>query len=92
MVPPALPRPELVVRLTGITEVLGAVGLLLRPVAPYAAFGLAAQLVAMFPANVHAARRKLVIGGRPVTPLGPRALLQVVFLGAALAVACAQWP
>src|SRR5262245_18785912 len=40
MVPPALPRPELLVTLTGVTELLGAVGLLVTPVARWAAFAL----------------------------------------------------
>jgi hypothetical protein len=41
----------------------------------------------MFPANVHAARAKLTLGGRPATPLGLRTVLQVVFLAATVAVA-----
>jgi uncharacterized membrane protein len=44
-------------------------------------------LLAMFPANVHAAREGLNIGGTPVTPLVPRTLLQVLFLGATVAAA-----
>jgi hypothetical protein len=39
----------------------------------------------MFPANVHAARAKLSLDGRPVTPLPQRTVLQVVFLAAVLA-------
>jgi uncharacterized membrane protein len=82
MVPAWVPRPELAVTLTGVLEVVGAVGVLVPATAPYAAVGLAMLLVAMFPANVHAARAKLSIGGRPVTPLGPRSVMQVVFLAA----------
>jgi uncharacterized membrane protein len=84
MVPPSLPDPELLVTLTGIAELLGALGLLIPRVAPYAATGLALLLIAMFPANVHAARAQLAIDGRPVMDVLPRALLQVVFLGAVL--------
>jgi hypothetical protein len=36
---------------------------------------------------VYAARRRLDLGGRPVTPLVPRTVLQVVFVAAALASA-----
>ena len=86
MVPPPFPEPELLVTLTGIAEVLGAAGLLLPRTAPWAAGALALLLVALFPANVHAAREGLTIGGAPVTPLVPRAVLQAVFV-AALAVA-----
>ncbi len=84
MVPPIFPDPELLVTLTGLAEVLGAVGLLLPRVAPWAAGGLALLLLAMFPANVHAAREGLQIGGAPVTPLVPRLALQVGFLAAVL--------
>src|SRR5262245_53954126 len=44
MVPRSLPRPEAIVMLTGVLEVLGAVGLLLRPLAPLAAAGLSLLL------------------------------------------------
>jgi len=82
MVPAWFPRPELAVTLTGVLEVAGAVGMLVPATAPYAAVGLAILLLAMFPANVHAARAKLSIGGRPVTPLLPRSAMQGVFLAA----------
>jgi uncharacterized membrane protein len=84
MVPPALPNPELLVTVTGVAEIAGAVGLLVPRLAPWAAAGLALRLVAVFPANVHAAREGLSIGGRPATPLVLRAALQIVFLAAVL--------
>ncbi|MFC0028966.1 DoxX family membrane protein [Micromonospora chaiyaphumensis] len=86
MVPPRLPRPGLLVTLTGVLELLGALGLLLPATARPAAVGLALLMLAMFPANVSAARRGLTLAGRPVTPLGTRTVLQVVFVAAALAV------
>jgi uncharacterized membrane protein len=86
MVPPGLPEPALLVTVTGILELAGAVGLLWRPTAPWAAAGLAALLVAMFPANVYAAVAGLTLDGEPAMALLPRTLLQVVFLGATLAV------
>jgi uncharacterized membrane protein len=87
MVPPRFARPEALVTLTGVLELMGAVGLLVRPLAPVAAGGLALLLLAMFPANVHAARAGLTLGGRPATALVPRTLLQLLFLAAAGAVA-----
>ena len=84
MVPDSFPAPELLVTLTGIAELLGAAGLLVPRLAPWAGAALALLFVAMFPANVHAAREGLTIGGAPVTPLVPRALLQVLFVAAAL--------
>jgi uncharacterized membrane protein len=70
---------------TGVLEILGAVGLLIPPIAPIAAAGLALLLIALFPANVRAAREHLALGGRPATALPLRTLLQLVFLVAALA-------
>jgi uncharacterized membrane protein len=87
MIPPSLPRPDLLVTLTGGLELAGAVGLLITPLAPLAAIGLALLMLAMFPANVSAARRGLTLGGKPVTPLPQRTLLQIVFIGAAIAAA-----
>jgi uncharacterized membrane protein len=86
MVPPVFPRPDLLVTATGIAEALGAVGLLLPAMARYAALGLSLFLVAVFPANVHAARESLTIAGQPVTALIPRTFLQIVFLAATVAV------
>jgi uncharacterized membrane protein len=49
-----------------------------------AAVCLAALLVALFPANVRAAREKLTFGGRPATALPLRTLLQLVYIAATL--------
>jgi uncharacterized membrane protein len=87
MIPAALPRPALLVTATGVLELAGAAGLLIPPLAPFAAIGLAVLMVAMFPANVSAARRGLTLGGRPATPIPLRTALQVGFVAAA--VACA---
>ncbi|RKN43462.1 DoxX family membrane protein [Micromonospora endolithica] len=86
MVPPGLPRPALLVTVTGILELAGAVALLVPTTARWAAAGLALLMLAMFPANVSAARRGLMLGGRPVTPLGTRTLLQIVFVGTAAVI------
>ncbi|WP_406074950.1 DoxX family protein [Micromonospora sp. NBC_01638] len=86
MVPPRLPRPGLLVTLTGVLELIGAIGLLVPATARVAAAGLGLLMLAMFPANVSAARRKLTLAGRPVTPLGQRAVLQIVFVAAATAI------
>jgi uncharacterized membrane protein len=83
MIPAALPRPYLLVTVTGVLELAGAVGLLIAPLAPYAASGLALLMAAMFPANVSAARRGLSLGGKPVTPLPQRIALQTLFIAAA---------
>lgn len=89
MVPPRLPRPDLLVTITGVLELAGAAGLLLPATARLAAGCLALLMVAMFPANVSAARRAVALGGRPPTPLPLRTVLQVIFVAAAVAVAIA---
>lgn len=87
MVPARLPRPELLVAITGVLELLGAIGLFVPMTRTAAAICLALLLVAMFPANVSAALRKLPLGGKPATPLVPRTLMQLLFVGACVAVA-----
>ncbi|MBQ0902890.1 DoxX family membrane protein [Micromonospora sp. U21] len=86
MVPPGLPRPDLLVTVTGALELVGAVGLLVPATARPAAIGLGLLMLAMFPANVSAARRKLALAGRPVTPLVQRTALQIVFVAAAAVI------
>lgn len=80
MVPPALPRPDLLVTLTGIAELAGAVGLMVPSLARASAWALAALLAAMFPANIHASRTEHTIAGRPHTPMVIRAPLQVFWI------------
>ncbi|BAH49764.1 DoxX family protein [Rhodococcus opacus] len=84
MVPPSLPNPGLLVTVTGLLELAGAAGLLIGRTAPWAAGGLTALLILMFPANVYAAVEGLSTG--PFEALLPRTLLQIVFLSATLAV------
>lgn len=86
MIPPRLPRPDLLVTLTGALELAGAAGLLIPTTARLAAAGLGLLMLAMFPANVSAARRRLTLAGRPVTPLGQRTILQIVFVATAAAI------
>jgi uncharacterized membrane protein len=82
MVPPAFPAPALLVTLTGIVELAGAAGLMVPSLARPSAYALMALLIAMFPANVFAARRALTIGGRPATPLAVRLPMQVFWIAA----------
>src|SRR6516162_4473599 len=49
MVPRVFPRPDLIVSVTGVLEILGAVGLLIPTTAPIAAACLAVLLIALFP-------------------------------------------
>ena len=87
MVPPALPRPDRLVTLTGILEILGAIGLFLPITARAACIFLVLLLLALFPANIHAARQNLTIAGRPVPSLPIRAAIQGVFIATLIAAA-----
>ncbi len=89
MVPPRLTKPELLVTVTGVLELAGAAGLLLPATYRPAAGCLALLMLAMFPANVHAARHRVDIAGKPATPLPLRTALQILFVAAALTVALA---
>jgi uncharacterized membrane protein len=51
MVPPAFPRPDVLVTVTGLLEILGAIGLVLPGTTRAAATCLALLLLVMFPAN-----------------------------------------
>ncbi|MDN5860354.1 MAG: DoxX family protein [Pseudonocardia sp.] len=84
MVPPWAPAPGLLVTVTGVLELLGAVGLLVSRTAHWAAAGLTALLVGMFPANIHLA---LTAPDLPWhAELLPRTLMQLVFLSATVTV------
>jgi uncharacterized membrane protein len=80
MVPPGLPRPDLLVLATGVLEIAGAAGLLFERTRFWAACGLILLMVAMLPANVSAAHRGLELRGRRVTPLWIRVPMQVLFV------------
>src|SRR5262245_23105837 len=82
MVPPRLPSPSFLVAVTGALEIAGAIGLLIPQLVAAAAYGLIALMVALFPANMYAARRGLMIAGRRATPLVWRLPLQLFWIGA----------
>lgn len=86
IVPPRLPSPERLVAVTGVLELLGAVGLLYPPTRIAAATCLFLLMLAMFPANIYASQM-------PDTPpsmtanLCVRSVEEVVYLAAAVFVA-----
>jgi len=55
LIPPWLPDGTLVVQISGVCEILGGVGALLRQTRRYAGIGLIALLIAVFPANLQMA-------------------------------------
>jgi uncharacterized membrane protein len=90
MVPARLPHPGLLVTATGVLELLGALGLLVPGLVRASAYALIALLVALFPANMRAARMGLLVAGRPATPLVIRLPLQLFWIAALWWVARAQ--
>ena len=87
MVPPVFTHAEALVTITGILEILGAVGLLVPNTSRLAAVCLAILLLVLFPANIRAAREHLTILGRPAPGLIVRGAIQLVFFSALVTVA-----
>lgn len=61
IVPPQLPRPRALVYISGAAEVVLGVGVLFRRTRRASAWGIAALLVAVFPANVYMATDDLAV-------------------------------
>lgn len=90
IMPPYLPAHRALVLLSGVAEILGGLGVLLSaPIRRWAGVGLAALLVAVFPANLHMAQAGLGLDGMPAEGSEPLLLwlrlpLQAVLIGWAL--------
>lgn len=80
IVPPYLPRPELLVYVSGAAELAGGVGLLLPPTRRLAAWGLIALLLAVFPANVYMAQHNAALFQLPAWVVWGRLPLQLVLI------------
>ena len=90
-----VPCPDAVVALTGIAEILGAIGLMVPRLRYAAAIGLAAYAVCVYPANINHAVNDIAIGGTSLSWWyhGPRLLLQPLFVWLALwAGHVIDWP
>jgi uncharacterized membrane protein len=86
IVPPRLPKPALLVTVTGVLELLGAVGVLYPPTRVAAAVCLFALMLVMFPANVYASR--MPNPPKSMTSrLDVRSGEEVIYLAAAVVVA-----
>jgi uncharacterized membrane protein len=53
IMPPYFPAPQVLVLISGMAEIAGGLGLLIRPCRRAAGWGLIALLVAVFPANIY---------------------------------------
>lgn len=63
IMPPFLPAPLLLVYISGVAEIAGGLGLLYPPTRRWAAWGLVALLVAVFPANIYHAVADVPVAG-----------------------------
>ena len=78
MMPPGFPAPVFLVQLTGVLEILGAIGLFLPAFRRRAGFLLTVLMVAIFPANVHVAGQ--VIAGLAMPSVPVRTAMQIVYI------------
>jgi len=98
--PDWVPFAEQIIFLTGIAEILGAIGLMvprkiIQWVRPAAGIGLALYAICVFPANINHAINDIAIGGSELSWWyhGPRLLFQPVIVWWALfAGEVVRWP
>ena len=69
IMPPYLPYHLSLVYLSGICEVAGGIGVLFPPLRRLSGYGLAALLIAVFPANLHMALNNISLPGMESSPL-----------------------
>src|SRR6266849_9073091 len=72
MMPDWIPQPLALIYFTGLCEIAGALGLLLPSLRQAAGIALIVFFIAVFPANVKAARSGVGMGGTRVTPIRMR--------------------
>lgn len=82
IVPPQFSKPALLVEISGVCEIVGGIGLLVRPLRRGAGSGLILLLIAVFPANIHMAVSPNSIPGLHIATwlLWLRLPLQLVFV------------
>jgi uncharacterized membrane protein len=80
MMPPSFPWPRALVFFTGLCEIAGAIGLLLPLTRRAAGFALILFFIAVFPANIRAARSGVTLRGKPTTALWLRFPMQLLFI------------
>jgi uncharacterized membrane protein len=86
IVPLVLPFKKAIVLISGLAEMALGAGLLYEPLRRLAAWGLIALYVAVFPANVSQALRKIPFGKAPLWTTWARLPLQVGFIAWAYAL------
>jgi uncharacterized membrane protein len=92
MIPPPFTGELWVIYVTGVLQIAGAIGLMTSRTRRWAAWGLAAMLVGLFPANVYAAITGVTLGNSSVTPLWIRTPLQLFWIALLLREAIVPMP
>ena len=93
--PTWVPFPDEIIALTGIAEIVGAVGLMIPRLRYAAGIGLALYALCVFPANINHAVNDIAIGGSDLSWWyhGPRLAAQPVIIWLALWVGgVTAWP
>lgn len=80
MVPSVFPRPDLIVMITGLLEIAAAIGILIPVLSRVVSICLAILFIAMFPANIKAAKEKLTMAGKQAPSLWLRTVIQIFFI------------
>ena len=84
MVRPFVPFADATIYLTGVLELLGALGLVLTATRWAAGLSLAALFVLLLPANIYAAVENVTFAGEAATPLWQRIPEQVLYIAVVL--------
>lgn len=80
IVPPYFSNPEALVKISGVFEILGGVGVLVEATRRWAGLGLMALCVAVLPANIHMAMNPEQFTDIPVALLYLRLPLQALII------------
>jgi len=89
IVPPGFPDPQILVFLSGIFEIAGAIGLFVPPLQRLSGLCIALMMVAVFPANINAAGR--TVAGIHMPAIPERTAIQASYILLIL-VASYGWP
>lgn len=80
IVPPYFNNPEALVKISGIFELLGGIGILVQRTRKWAGYGLIALCIAVLPANIHMAMNPDQFAEIPVVLLYLRLPLQAMII------------
>lgn len=80
IIPPSFPNPKLLNIISGLSEILLGIGLCIPIISNYAAWGVIALLIAVFPANIYMFTNQKASMGLPKWVLLLRIPLQLLLI------------